>query len=289
MESGISLWWSFGCFFARIAIILLQILEKANADRNAANPPATPASSPKVVVEAPRPDGQTGPSRTHDDSSPPQPSNVSAKDSQAVPSCPVADSQDIRLPGAGDAPVTSGRGSSTVGGGHGVVVKVRGVASAAAGTESVAGDNAKLDTRTNNSRHDNDNNSGTNGANVANVANGTNETNVDNGGDPSSATDDKINARPSEEWSDQFRDRRLMEDTFRRKALLRRLFLSPGDSDGDEDMEYPEEQSGGKGYGKRSCGGGGGFGRENGKGAWQTLEKIGLSSYRSGQALANFL
>lgn len=245
-----------------LASLLLQILERAAGDRNAANTPTTPASAEKAVIEAPRPDGQTDPSRHHDDSQP-QPSNVSAEGSQAGPPSLVADSKDLRLPGAG-APVTSGRDSSTVGG-HGVVVKVRGVAAAGTVDGSVAAENATIDADTTNSRHGNNN--GTNGTNGANGNHSTaNGTTNGSGGNPGSATDDKINDRPSEEWSDQFRDRRLMEDSFRRKALMRRLFLSPDDPDGDDCTECPEEQSGGKESGKRSCAGGG-FGRENGKGA----------------------
>ena len=69
-----------------------------------------------------------------------------------------------------------------------------------------------------------------------------------------SAAGTKIDARPSEEWSDQFRDRRLMEDTFRRRALLRQLF-SP---DAESETEYPEDEYGigvgGRASGKRSGG-----------------------------------
>eukprot|EP00752_Nemacystus_decipiens_P017735 g15902.t1 len=73
---------------------------------------------------------------------------------------------------------------------------------------------------------------------------------------------DKIDVRPSEEWSDQFRDRRLMEDTFRRRALLRQLF-SP---DAESEEEYPEDEYdavAGAG-GKRR---GGNFRKKSGQGA----------------------
>lgn len=77
------------------------------------------------------------------------------------------------------------------------------------------------------------------------------------------ATGDKIDARPSEEWSDQFRDRRLMEDTFRRRILLRQLFSPHAESE----TEYPDDEYGtgaeaGAG-GKRS---GGGFRKKSGRG-----------------------
>eukprot|EP00903_Cladosiphon_okamuranus_P017020 g15687.t1 len=74
----------------------------------------------------------------------------------------------------------------------------------------------------------------------------------------------KIDARPSEEWSDQFRDRRLMEDTYRRRALTRQLF-SP---DAESETEYPEDKNctgtGARAGGKHSSGS---FREKSGQGA----------------------
>lgn len=86
---------------------------------------------------------------------------------------------------------------------------------------------------------------------------------------------DKIDARPSEEWSDQFRDRRLMEDNLRRRALARQLLmLEDGSVEGvgeDSELGYAAEGGRGRtetGVGKRSGGrsGGGGFRKKSGNG-----------------------
>ncbi|CAM9469558.1 unnamed protein product, partial [Hapterophycus canaliculatus] len=95
----------------------------------------------------------------------------------------------------------------------------------------------------------------------------------------------------SEEWSDQFRDRRLMEDNIRRRALARQLLLlEDGSAEGTgegSDLEYPEEGGGRRGggteaeFGTRSGGfAGGAFRKKSGNGAslGEFKASVGLSA-----------
>lgn len=72
----------------------------------------------------------------------------------------------------------------------------------------------------------------------------------------------------SEHWSDLFRDKRLMEDNFRRRALLRELFLSPAERGEGRGNEYPDEYgTGGAEPEKRNSGACGRLRKTSGKGA----------------------
>ena len=92
-------------------------------------------------------------------------------------------------------------------------------------------------------------------------------------GNPDSTNGGKLAAQPTDEWSSQFRDSRLMEDSFRRKALLRQL-LSPDGAEEDIQSggDYPGGGGGGRGGGAaegsamRSDGGGGCFRKKSGEG-----------------------
>ena len=125
-------------------------------------------------------------------------------------------------------------------------------------TANIASSNANTQDHSNNSSSSNNAKSNSSNCDKA----GKNRSDTDPTSSPNNpATGDKIDTRPSEEWSEQFRDRRLMEDTFRRRALLRQLF-SP---DAESETEFPEDKYGtgaGEG-GKRS---GGGFRKKSGQG-----------------------
>ncbi|CAM9788396.1 unnamed protein product, partial [Ectocarpus fasciculatus] len=72
----------------------------------------------------------------------------------------------------------------------------------------------------------------------------------------------------SEHWSDLFRDKRLMEDNFRRRALLRELFLSPAErGEGGGNGFSFEDGRGGAESEKRNRGACGRLRKASGKGA----------------------
>ncbi|CAM9868643.1 unnamed protein product, partial [Ectocarpus sp. 6 AP-2014] len=72
----------------------------------------------------------------------------------------------------------------------------------------------------------------------------------------------------SEHWSDLFRDKRLMEDNFRRRALLRELYLSPAERREGRGSRYPDEdERGGAESEQRNSGGCGRRRKTSGKGA----------------------
>lgn len=121
------------------------------------------------------------------------------------------------------------------------------------------------------SAHENSNNLANNGFITSNTNNtnsnneaGNNRHSTPAGSSSNPATTgDKIDTRPSEEWSDQFRDRRLMEDNIRRRVLLRQL-LSP---DAASDKEYPEGgEDAGAGAGVGGKRNGGSFRKKSGQG-----------------------
>ncbi|CAM9319203.1 unnamed protein product, partial [Ectocarpus sp. 13 AM-2016] len=71
----------------------------------------------------------------------------------------------------------------------------------------------------------------------------------------------------SEHWSDLFRDKRLMEDNFRRRALLRELYLSPAERGEARGNRYPDEDGrGGAESEKRNSGSYGRLRKTSGKG-----------------------
>ncbi|CAM9338673.1 unnamed protein product, partial [Ectocarpus sp. 4 AP-2014] len=72
----------------------------------------------------------------------------------------------------------------------------------------------------------------------------------------------------SEHWSDLFRDKRLMEDNFRRRTLQRELYLSPTELGEGRGNRYPDEDGrGGAESEKRNSGGCGRLRKTSGKGA----------------------